>query len=324
MDCDTFCQSVACKMSWMFGRETTRIEDMAYCLIRIFNINMPLLYGEGIYAFHRLQQEIVKVSDDETIFAWRASSSTAFTWRSLFADHPHEFANSGHLIPHRRKASADHETTVDRRLQIQLSLIERDSEETDWNSGTEYTAILSCHPGSEMSRPRQIGIFIKRIFANEYVRVDVDRFVLIFQPTVHDHYQKKNKRISVRHRLDYEPWWGCITCFRICGMMIKNTSQNAQLSDVQTDNLWNKTTNVITFTENDMRAGRTQRANCIFSTGIERSSVLLSFDPQATYDESCCEFTLGSKDSFHAYHVQSHIRLISHEAMLVVIVEAWW
>jgi len=46
---------VARKMSWAAKRETTRIEDMAYCLLGLFNVNMPLLYGEESRAFRRLQ-----------------------------------------------------------------------------------------------------------------------------------------------------------------------------------------------------------------------------------------------------------------------------
>jgi hypothetical protein len=30
---------------------TTREEDVAYCLMGIFGVNMPLLYGEGKEAF---------------------------------------------------------------------------------------------------------------------------------------------------------------------------------------------------------------------------------------------------------------------------------
>jgi hypothetical protein len=47
--------SVAMRMSWAADRETTRIEDLAYCLLGIFGVNMPLLYGEGKKAFLRLQ-----------------------------------------------------------------------------------------------------------------------------------------------------------------------------------------------------------------------------------------------------------------------------
>lgn len=62
--------SVAEKMSWAATRETTRVEDMAYCLLGIFNINMSLLYGEGERAFQRLQEEILRNSWDQSLFAW--------------------------------------------------------------------------------------------------------------------------------------------------------------------------------------------------------------------------------------------------------------
>ncbi len=42
--------SVAQKMSWAAPRVCTRTEDLAYCLLGLFGINMPLLYGEGYHA----------------------------------------------------------------------------------------------------------------------------------------------------------------------------------------------------------------------------------------------------------------------------------
>jgi hypothetical protein len=57
-------------MSWAANRETTRPEDMAYCLLGLFNVNMPLLYGEGRRAFIRLQEHIIQESDDMSLFAW--------------------------------------------------------------------------------------------------------------------------------------------------------------------------------------------------------------------------------------------------------------
>ncbi|KAK3625381.1 hypothetical protein LTR22_023573 [Elasticomyces elasticus] len=65
-----FMYSVAQRMSWMGRRKTTRIEDMAYCLLGLFDINMSLLYGEREGAFLRLQREIFARTEDETILAW--------------------------------------------------------------------------------------------------------------------------------------------------------------------------------------------------------------------------------------------------------------
>jgi hypothetical protein len=67
---------VAHKMSWAANRETTRIEDIAYCLLGIFDVNMPLLYGEESKAFRRLQEEIIRTTSDLSIFAWRVEPLT--------------------------------------------------------------------------------------------------------------------------------------------------------------------------------------------------------------------------------------------------------
>ncbi|RPD54431.1 hypothetical protein L227DRAFT_350059 [Lentinus tigrinus ALCF2SS1-6] len=62
--------SVARRMSWAARRETSREEDEAYSLMGIFGVNMPTTYGEGRYAFIRLQEKILKHIPDQTIFAW--------------------------------------------------------------------------------------------------------------------------------------------------------------------------------------------------------------------------------------------------------------
>jgi hypothetical protein len=70
--------SIAKRMSWAANREATRSEDIAYSLFGIFDIQMPLLYGEGQQkAFLRLQEEIMKTSNDHTILAWTVSSLAA-------------------------------------------------------------------------------------------------------------------------------------------------------------------------------------------------------------------------------------------------------
>jgi len=85
---------VAKKMSWLARRTTTRIEDMAYCMLGLFDINMPLLYGEGIKAFNRLQNEIIKVSNDHTIFCWLWTPDVPDDWTSLLAYSPAQFADT--------------------------------------------------------------------------------------------------------------------------------------------------------------------------------------------------------------------------------------
>ncbi|THU83251.1 HET-domain-containing protein [Dendrothele bispora CBS 962.96] len=87
--------SVAQRMSWAAHRETTRPEDKAYSLMGIFGVNMPPIYGEGdIKAFVRLQQEIMRTSDDRSIFAWVAPWDEKEP-RGLLAKSPFEFRLSG-------------------------------------------------------------------------------------------------------------------------------------------------------------------------------------------------------------------------------------
>ena len=78
----------------------------------LFDVNMPLLYGEGKKAFIRLQLELIKKSDDESIFAWEqhpsfqpsdgllASSPAAFRSIGIMHDpllfhYPHSMTNKG-------------------------------------------------------------------------------------------------------------------------------------------------------------------------------------------------------------------------------------
>ena len=88
--------SIATRMSWASSRKTTRVEDVAYCLLGLFEVNMPLLYGEGEKAFQRLQHEILKDSDDESIFAWRNES---LVHSGMLALSPADFSDSGHVVP---------------------------------------------------------------------------------------------------------------------------------------------------------------------------------------------------------------------------------
>ncbi|KAK3374669.1 HET-domain-containing protein [Podospora didyma] len=95
--------SVAQRMSWASSRQTTREEDMAYCLLGIFDVQIPLLYGEGgPKAFLRLQEEIVKELNDLSLFAWRWNNPDTTTrkqkYAGILATSPGDFADSGDII----------------------------------------------------------------------------------------------------------------------------------------------------------------------------------------------------------------------------------
>jgi hypothetical protein len=86
---------VAERMSWAAHRKTTRIEDQAYCLLGIFNVNIPLIYGEGGHAFQRLQEEIMKTTEEYSLFVSRLSVPNG-----LFFSRGRAAQKSHPLVPH--------------------------------------------------------------------------------------------------------------------------------------------------------------------------------------------------------------------------------
>lgn len=84
--------SAATKMSWAAYRTTKRIEDRAYSLLGIFGVHLPLLYGEGNHAFERLQEEIIRSSNDESILAsnWHGD---------LLPRSPEVFRDGARIVP---------------------------------------------------------------------------------------------------------------------------------------------------------------------------------------------------------------------------------
>jgi hypothetical protein len=91
--------SIAQKMSWASQRNTTRIEDEAYCLLGIFGVNMPMLYGEGERAFYRLQEEIIRHTEDYSFLLWTVvpESPPSQNWYPVCAPRPACFNPGGAL-----------------------------------------------------------------------------------------------------------------------------------------------------------------------------------------------------------------------------------
>jgi hypothetical protein len=104
--------SVAQKMSWAAKRTTKREEYMAYSLLGIFDISMTMIYGEGKHAFRRLQEEIIKTTDDHSLFAWglhrNKQTPIPFGVRtgSVLAKYPADFDGCGHIARRQDPAKA--------------------------------------------------------------------------------------------------------------------------------------------------------------------------------------------------------------------------
>ncbi|TBU61553.1 heterokaryon incompatibility protein-domain-containing protein [Dichomitus squalens] len=115
--------SVARRISWASRRQTTREEDEAYSLMGILGIHLPTIYGEGRFAFIRLQEEVLKQTSDQSLFVWGLSlqdevelvdvpsADGAYFWeerekmaeeslymRNLFALSPRDFVSSAQTL----------------------------------------------------------------------------------------------------------------------------------------------------------------------------------------------------------------------------------
>ncbi|PQE30544.1 HET domain-containing protein [Rutstroemia sp. NJR-2017a WRK4] len=116
--------SVAKRMSWASNRETTRQEDMAYCLMGLFGVNMAMLYGEGgEKAFRRLQEQIMQDSDDETLFAWTNSDAERPELQGLLAKSPKDFRNSSSYIANYDRSTRIPPSTTSKGLCVTFGLV---------------------------------------------------------------------------------------------------------------------------------------------------------------------------------------------------------
>lgn len=62
-------------MTWSAKRKTTRIEDRAYSLLGLFNLTIPIAYGEGHRAFYRLMVALANECLTPAFFAWAGRHS---------------------------------------------------------------------------------------------------------------------------------------------------------------------------------------------------------------------------------------------------------
>lgn len=120
-------------MNWAAKRKTKRQEDMAYYLMGLFGVYMPMLYGEGDRAFYRLQEEIMKTLDDRSIFCWISLVSSRATHRSLLARAPAEFAACGKIGPiHAEKVAPFQMTNKGLMIELQFMKVLGDKERNEY------------------------------------------------------------------------------------------------------------------------------------------------------------------------------------------------
>jgi hypothetical protein len=181
--------SVAQKMSWAAGRQTTRIEDTAYCLLGIFGVHLPFLYGEGHRAFRRLQDTIVSSVPDLSIFAWRLhptpcpanpaeSNSQRREYCGVYAPSPSAFSSSRSFVKQRpfgRPELLPMNGSIMARMQFLIEM-------TPENGGYRYLLPLDCYLAS---RPNvTLCVRLRKLGHNEFVRENPYEIVEFSRPLV--------------------------------------------------------------------------------------------------------------------------------------------
>lgn len=202
--------SVANRMRWASRRKTTRQEDMAYCLMGLFSVNMPLLYGEGgARAFIRLQVEILQATDDQTIFAWSEPPGSKYHSGAsgLLAESPAYFRDTPRMYPMSDWYQSESSTPwsmTNRGLMVQLYLqpsVSGAGAEED--SADDFVAILHCAAesiklddyGREWVHEYSPTISLRRLWGDQFARVNTDdrRYV-----RTHDRQGGQVKTVFVR------------------------------------------------------------------------------------------------------------------------------
>lgn len=174
--------SVAQRMSWAAHRVTQRVEDRAYSLLGLFEINMPMIYGEREKSFLRLQQNIARQSKDESLFAWTLDASKdSVDYSSIFATTPSAFWQCRNTIS---TPGSTGFTEANGELAITLEVHRR--------SPGIFDALLHC---TEEDRPyKKFFISISKTFGSEtYVRVR--NLQDLIQGLVSENPGKENRRL---------------------------------------------------------------------------------------------------------------------------------
>lgn len=205
--------SIAQRMSWASRRTTTKEEDMAYCLLGIFDANMPLLYGEGPKAFQRLQEEIMKRLDDQSILAWGFSlkDNTLWSVSTALARSPRDFHNCGGIASRGAAAPGDGFSISQRGLRLDLPVF------GDFGNGDILYCILNCTMmtrGSKTATPRLLAVPLARCLSRtDGAKPKPDEYYRLCNRI--PHWVEENEAIASKRKTIYIP------CFYRHGDLIR-------------------------------------------------------------------------------------------------------
>ncbi|KAK4209716.1 hypothetical protein QBC37DRAFT_449800 [Rhypophila decipiens] len=167
------------RLSWAARRKATRQEDLAYCLLGLFDVHMPLIYGEGNKAFVRLQEAIAQSTNDLSIFARQQVPSTSLlpinTYRGIFASSPSEFQHCNEIfVPHERSHQDVSFTLTNTGLRFDSAMFMAvDLDDTASSTSPDLLMGLNCFEKSVRTSNafKWVAIRLRRISGEHYVRV---------------------------------------------------------------------------------------------------------------------------------------------------------
>ncbi|KAI0203368.1 heterokaryon incompatibility protein-domain-containing protein [Astrocystis sublimbata] len=230
--------SVAQRMSWASNIITKREEDMAYCLLGLFELTMPMIYGEGgEQAFARLQEMIIKHINDDSILVWGINPKTLMSATGkhdqtlrILASRPADFAKCHHVV-----SRSHHQSPLDisgGRLRARLALHKT-------SSGNTY-GLLNCGPDYDTNQILEVPLMLNSSSGlhKDYVRTP--KQFLISSPTTSES-SIEQIQILIENRRTRQ-----VRSNRQNGFYIEDTSQiGLDLIDVDPSNRWQKCQSII-------------------------------------------------------------------------------
>lgn len=217
---------------------------------------MPLLYGEREKSFLRLQQQIIRDSRDQSIFAWKDSSLQSEQHLGLLARSPSQFQDSGNLYSLGFWARHGTFEFTNDGLRIELWLIPTEDKKI-------FLASLACSVG--LAHHSSPAIYVKRItgYSDAWGSNQRSQFVRIRGDQLHE--VKSEDKIQGGHRVVYirqnpstlgyhNPWPQDMEIFQVGWEWGSCADVIEQCSDVQVFPLtsWNPQAGIVTA---DRRAG---------------------------------------------------------------------
>ncbi|KAF5361241.1 hypothetical protein D9758_010315 [Tetrapyrgos nigripes] len=211
---------VAQRMSWAAFRETTRPEDQAYCLLGIFGVSISPIYGEGdVKAFTRLQQEVIRISNDRSIFAWVAAPPTEeeleeerqnmYTHsaakkdksRGLLARSPYEFRMPGNVQASNVELIGNKSSYSFSNNSLHIHLPLNPTSSSSGHSGEDiFLAHLLCQSPRSGS---YLTVYLQKTSRHQYVRYYADEVFLMNSPLAMDHGQRASSHRAQGSNLEY-------------------------------------------------------------------------------------------------------------------------